>query len=176
MVFFDDVPEWLGLSLYLGMGWVGLLSGYLLWRCCGSTCVRPLVWGGLAYTLGAVLDFVPFPDIIPGILGRHELFHVAILAGIGWHWRLIWSYRGRQHPLPSTRTGGRPPRRHSVAIHEAGQWPTAGADGREEEPMRRCRRTKRWLIFPILLPSNGNICLVSLPAFPLSIRQLVSSQ
>lgn len=90
MTFFDDVPEWLGLSMYLGMGWVGLLSGYLLWRCCGSTCVRPLVWGGLAYTLGAVLDFVPFPDIVPGILGRHELFHVAILAGIGWHWRLIW--------------------------------------------------------------------------------------
>ncbi len=85
MVFFDDVPEWLGLSMYLGMGWVGVLSGYLLWRCCASTCVRSLLWGGLAYTLGAVLDFVPFPDIIPGILGRHELFHVAILAGIGWH-------------------------------------------------------------------------------------------
>ena len=90
MIFFDDVPEWLGLSIYLAMGWVGLLSGFLLWRCCGSTCVRPLVLGALAYTLGAVLDFVPIPEIIPGILGRHELFHVAILAGIGWHWRLIW--------------------------------------------------------------------------------------
>jgi predicted membrane channel-forming protein YqfA (hemolysin III family) len=55
-----------------------------------SPCVRPLFFGGLAYTEGAVLDFVPFPDIIPGILGRHELFHVAILAGVGWHWRLIW--------------------------------------------------------------------------------------
>lgn len=89
MVFFDEVPEWFGLSMYLGMGWVGLLSGFLLWRCGGGTFVRPLLWGGLAYTLGAVLDFVSFPEIIPGIIGRHELFHVAILAGMAWHWQLI---------------------------------------------------------------------------------------
>ena len=68
MVFFYYVPEWLGLSMYLGMGWIGLLSGFLLWRCCGRAFVRPLLWGGLAYTLGAVLDFVPFPAIIAGVL------------------------------------------------------------------------------------------------------------
>lgn len=58
MTFFDDAPEWPGLSMYLAMGWVGLLSGYLLGRCCGSTCVRLLLLSGVAYTPGAVLDAV----------------------------------------------------------------------------------------------------------------------
>lgn len=89
MVFFDDVPEWLGLSMYLGMGWVGLLSGVLLWQQCGTAFVAPLLRGGLAYTLGALADFLRFPEIIPGVLGGHELFHLAILAGIGWHWQFI---------------------------------------------------------------------------------------
>jgi len=106
MVFFDDVPEWLGLSMYLGMGWVGLLSGFLLWRCCGSAFVRPLLWGALAYTLGAVVDFVRFPEIIPGILGWHELFHVAILAGIGWHWRLIAGIADRSIQYPARAPAG----------------------------------------------------------------------
>jgi len=88
-VFFDDVPQWLGLVFYLGLGWVGLLSGAVLWRRYGFVFVRPLVAGGLAYTVGAVIDYTGEPTIIPGVIGPHELFHFAVLAGIALHWRFI---------------------------------------------------------------------------------------
>lgn len=88
-VFFDDVSEWLGLTFYLVLGWVGLVSGVVLWRRHGYAFVRPLAWGGIAYTAGAMFDFLKRPILIPGVLGPHELFHVAVLVGMGLHWQFI---------------------------------------------------------------------------------------
>ncbi len=88
-VFFDNMPEWGALLLYLGMGWIGACSGTALWRHFGFAFIRPLLWGALAYTVGAVVDYLRFPTLIPGVIGPHELFHFAVLAGIAWHWRFI---------------------------------------------------------------------------------------
>jgi channel protein (hemolysin III family) len=91
-VFFNSVPEWIGLSLYLGLGWVGLVSGIALWFRYGWAFIRPLTWGGIAYTIGATLDYVHWPAVIPGVIQWHELFHIAVLFGIGFHWRFIYSF------------------------------------------------------------------------------------
>jgi len=88
-IYFSETPEWLGLLLYLGLGWLGAASGFKLWWHLGFRFIRPLTWGALAYTAGALLDFFRFPVLIPGIVGPHELFHLAVLAGIIWHWRFI---------------------------------------------------------------------------------------
>ncbi len=45
--------------------------------------------GGLAYTLGAIIDAINFPILILGYLGPHELFHLAVLLGVGFHWTFI---------------------------------------------------------------------------------------
>lgn len=89
-VFFGQFPEWLGLSLYLGLGWVGVVSGVALWRRFGPAFVQPLVWGAVAYTVGAVLEFVRWPVLLPGVLGPHEVFHGAVLAGLGFHWKFVY--------------------------------------------------------------------------------------
>ena len=89
MVYFDAMPDWVGLSLYLGMGWLGLVSGILLWRQFGFGIVRPLVWGALAYTVGALADFAKVPVVWPGVLGPHEAFHIAVLLGLAGHWLCI---------------------------------------------------------------------------------------
>lgn len=89
MVFFDSVAEWLSLVLYLAMGWIGIVSGAALYRRHGLDYVRPLIYGALAYTAGAVLEFLRAPVLIPGVLGPHELFHIAVLVGLGWHWAFI---------------------------------------------------------------------------------------
>jgi channel protein (hemolysin III family) len=86
-VFFDEMPEWLGLSLYVSYPWIGLISGYLLWRRRGVHFVAPLVLGGVAYTAGAVLEFQRWPNPWPGVVHAHELFHFAVLAGAVLHWR-----------------------------------------------------------------------------------------
>jgi len=90
-VFFDTMPAWLGLLMYLGLGWLGLISTVALARRFGVRFILPLVWGALAYTLGALADFLLWPVLVPGVVGPHEVFHFAVLAGIGFHW---WFIRG----------------------------------------------------------------------------------
>ena len=57
-VYFDTMPQWLGLLMYLGLGWLGLISTVALARRFGVRFVLPLVWGALAYTIGAVAEFL----------------------------------------------------------------------------------------------------------------------
>ncbi len=89
-IFFDSIPEWLGLSIYLGMGWLGLLSGFLLARRFGWSFAKPLLYSGLAYSLGGITEHFGWPILIPGIIGPHEIFHLVVIAGIGIHWYFIY--------------------------------------------------------------------------------------
>lgn len=91
-VFFHSVPEWLSLSMYLGMGWIGLVSGLKLHGRFGLAFVRLMLYGGLAYSAGAILEFLKWPVPIKGVLGSHELFHLAVLAGLLFHWRFIYTF------------------------------------------------------------------------------------
>ncbi len=88
-IFFHDMAEWLGLLFYLGLGWVGILSAYLTHRLHGFTIIKPLLYGAIAYTAGASLEFLRLPIVIPGVIGPHELFHIAVLFGIAWHWQFV---------------------------------------------------------------------------------------
>jgi channel protein (hemolysin III family) len=88
-VYFDVMPPWLGLLMYLGLGWLGLISTIALARRFGLRFVLPLVWGAAAYTIGALSDFVGWPVLVAGVVGPHEVFHLAVLAGISFHWAFI---------------------------------------------------------------------------------------
>jgi channel protein (hemolysin III family) len=87
VIFFNLIPETLGLGLYLGLGWFGFLSGAVLWRRFGGAFVRPLLFGGLLYSGGALLMYFNWPVLIPGVVGAHEVFHACVLAGAFLHWR-----------------------------------------------------------------------------------------
>jgi len=88
-VYFDRLPPWAGLSMYLGLGWLGLISTIALARRFGVRFILPLVWGALAYTIGALADFLRWPTLVAGVVGPHEVFHLAVLAGISFHWAFI---------------------------------------------------------------------------------------
>ncbi|MDP7312411.1 MAG: hemolysin III family protein [Candidatus Thalassarchaeaceae archaeon] len=88
-VFFDDFSEWFSLILYLGMGWAGIFSGILIAREHSMISMHLLAYGGIAYSVGAIIEFLRSPIIIPGVLGPHELFHFAIIIGVMCHWRFI---------------------------------------------------------------------------------------
>jgi hemolysin III len=104
-VYFSDLAEWVGLTFYLALGWVGAFSGYHLWRRYGFACIRPLLWGGLAYSVGAVSDFLGWPVRIPGVVHGHEVFHLAVLMGALFHWSFIWRIADGQIP-PGWRVRG----------------------------------------------------------------------
>ena len=103
-IFFDSISEWLGLLFYLGLGWIGAISAYLLYHRFGFDYLKPLLYGALAYTLGACMEYLHYPTIIPGVIGSHELFHIAVLVGISMHWlfvRSVLKYIDRSHPVVS---------------------------------------------------------------------------
>jgi channel protein (hemolysin III family) len=104
-LYFTGLPEILGLTFYIAMGWVGVYSGYSLYRRYGWEFIRPLVWGGVAYTLGATIEFLRRPVLIEGVVGPHELLHLAVLAGLGFHFRFIFSFAGNR---PAQGSGGTP--------------------------------------------------------------------
>lgn len=88
-VYFEDFPELLSLTIYLCMGWLGAITGHQLHKRLGLKTIAPLIYGAMAYTLGATLEFVRYPIIITGVIGPHELFHVLVLIGISFHWQFI---------------------------------------------------------------------------------------
>ena len=98
-IYFNDIPEWFGLSLYLCLGWFGAISGILLYRRYGYAYIKPLLYGALAYTIGAILEFIRRPVLIPGVIGPHELFHIAVLFGIGFHFAFICRFAQPRAPL-----------------------------------------------------------------------------
>jgi channel protein (hemolysin III family) len=90
-IFFARFPPGLGLALYLGLGWMGALSGAMLARRHGGRAALGLLLGGLAYSLGGAASVLHAPVLMPGYVGHHELFHVAVLAGLLAHWRFMQS-------------------------------------------------------------------------------------
>lgn len=88
-VFFTALPEGAGLALYLAMGWLGLATIFQLRRATRGKVARLLVWSGVAYSAGAVYDYFEGPVWIPGIVGDHEVFHLAVIAGALLHWQLL---------------------------------------------------------------------------------------
>ena len=101
-VFFSHL-EWLGLTFYIGLGWAGVFTVLTLWRRYGYDFVWPLVWGGVAYTAGGVMEFLRWPVLIPGVVGPHELFHLWVLAGVGLHWMFMFRIASGEMPVERDR-------------------------------------------------------------------------
>ncbi len=88
-VFFTSMPDWLGITIYLVMGWAGIIGISVAWWRYGTRYVSPIVWGALAYTVGALCEFTGEPVIWPGVIESHEVFHVAVLVGLGSMWAFV---------------------------------------------------------------------------------------
>lgn len=89
VIFFHDVPEWFGLSLYLLLGWFGAISAAFIVQRYGWTIIKPLAVGAAAYTLGGLIEFVSWPTIVPHVIEGHEAWHIAVLMGAIYHWKFI---------------------------------------------------------------------------------------
>jgi channel protein (hemolysin III family) len=99
-IFFNDMAEWLGLSLYLAMGWFGAFSGALLAWHYGFTFIKPMLYGGLAYSVGGVLEYCRWPVVVPRVVHPHEIFHLAVLAGALFHFVFVWRFATGEVCLP----------------------------------------------------------------------------
>lgn len=100
IVFFAEIPEWLGLIFYLSLGWLGIVSAVKLKSQFETDGFKWLFLGGVAYSIGAIFEFLRWPVIISGFIGPHEIFHVFVILGGLCHWIFvfIWS----SHPVKDT--------------------------------------------------------------------------
>jgi hemolysin III len=70
-----------GTAIYLGMGW-GVVACYAqVARAVSHRALRPVVLGGVYYSVGAVLNVLQRPTLWPGTFGAHDLFHLFVIAG-----------------------------------------------------------------------------------------------
>lgn len=75
--------------LYLFMGWVGCATYFELTARLSPPRVRLLWQGGLLYTVGAVLNGLHWPVLIPNVFEAHEVFHLFVMAGSLCHYLFI---------------------------------------------------------------------------------------
>ena len=97
VLWFEEIPHWLGLLMYLGMGWTAVVSSLVLWWKHGWSAmlpfVRPVYLGAMAYSVGGVLEALRWPHLASW-LGPHEFFHVLVLMGAACYWRFIHMIAG----------------------------------------------------------------------------------
>lgn len=99
LIYFEDIPEWIGLTYFLGLGWMGVITSFNLWKQYDLVFIAPLLVGGVFYTLGAIIEYQNKWVLIPGIVGPHEILHVGVLLGIGFQWGFIVRAMYRIHQV-----------------------------------------------------------------------------
>lgn len=76
-------PRWLFVPMYIALGWVAVAVLPDLAGSAPAAANVLLVFGGVLYTLGAVVFATQRPDPWPQVFGFHEIFHaLTILAAI----------------------------------------------------------------------------------------------
>jgi hemolysin III len=87
-----DAPRWLGVALYVGLGWIALVAAaQVIDRYLGSPLALLLV-GGALYTVGGLIYAIRRPDPWPRVFGYHEVFHSLVVAGSAVHYAAIAIY------------------------------------------------------------------------------------
>jgi hemolysin III len=91
-VFTEHLPRWVTASLYVGMGWIGVVllpafAAHLPWPALGL-----LLTGGLLYTVGAVIYALQRPDPYPEVFGYHEVFHLFVIGGSAAFVVTVWVF------------------------------------------------------------------------------------
>ena len=85
------VPKWARSHLYVAMGWIGILYFPEIKSSLDTTNILLLVIGGVTYTLGAMIYAFKWPDPFPSVFGYHEVFHVLVVLGSGFHFCLNYN-------------------------------------------------------------------------------------
>eukprot|EP00277_Geminigera_cryophila_P039983 CAMPEP_0173111866 /NCGR_PEP_ID=MMETSP1102-20130122/45536_1 /TAXON_ID=49646 /ORGANISM="Geminigera sp., Strain Caron Lab Isolate" /LENGTH=229 /DNA_ID=CAMNT_0014012545 /DNA_START=8 /DNA_END=697 /DNA_ORIENTATION=+ len=91
-VFLEFSPRWATIGTYLVMGWCSIAMWNPLNRLFHTHDLFLLVFGGVLYSLGAVVYASKFPDILPDLIGFHGLWHVFVLVAAFCHFWFIYRF------------------------------------------------------------------------------------
>ncbi len=87
-------PRAITASCFVAAGWVVLAYLPAFHHAVDHTTFDLILVGGTAFTLGAVIYLIKWPDPSPSVFGYHEVFHLVIIAACTMQWiavsRLAW--------------------------------------------------------------------------------------
>ena len=92
--FWINCPKWFSSVLYIGMGWVCVLSFTSLINSLSPAAFGGLLAGGIIYTIGGVIYALKLPifNARHKNFGSHEIFHLFVMAGSFCHFILMYQF------------------------------------------------------------------------------------
>ena len=92
MAVWPDAPRWFSVTLYIALGWVGVVAVTEIVGEFPISFLTLLGVGGAFYTLGGIVYALRRPDPWPRVFGYHEIFHSMVVAGSAFHFALVAGY------------------------------------------------------------------------------------
>ena len=92
------LPAPIATSFYLILGWGGLWSYFGARPTLSHRDLIAVPLGGVLYSIGAAFHLARGPNIWPGVIGGHELFHLFVVVAAATHFAFIWTHIGRREP------------------------------------------------------------------------------
>jgi hemolysin III len=85
-----EAPRWLSVGVYLAMSWLAVIAASAIFRVIPYGGIAWILGGGLVYSAGALIYALKRPNLVPGVFGFHELWHLFVLAGSACHfWAML---------------------------------------------------------------------------------------
>ncbi len=85
-----SAPRWLGVPLYMLLGWVAAWFIGPIMDGAGVAAVVLLIVGGALYSIGGVLYALKWPNPWPTTFGHHEFFHACTAVAAICHYIAMW--------------------------------------------------------------------------------------
>ena len=85
-IFKLDIPNWIDVGIYLIMGWMIVVRMDYIFSQSPLRIFLLVLFGGIAYTIGAILHVIDKPLPFPKKFEFHEIFHVLIIVGASLHY------------------------------------------------------------------------------------------
>lgn len=76
-------------TLYLFLGWVGIVTAPIALPRLGPLRALLLAGGGILYTIGFVVLARRRPDPVPHVFGYYEIWHAMVVAASACHYALV---------------------------------------------------------------------------------------
>jgi hemolysin III len=82
-------PKWVAALVYMSLGWVAVVAFPGMWQEMGVGGTLLVAFGGLLYTVGAVVYATQRPNPNPRVFGYHEVFHALVILAAAAHFSAI---------------------------------------------------------------------------------------
>jgi len=76
-LFWMGTPRWLSVGISLAMGWLAVIAASAIFRAIPPAGIAWILYDGLIYSAGALIYALKRPNLVPGVFGFHELWHLS---------------------------------------------------------------------------------------------------